>query len=149
MNPFATITALAERAVHLISLKNGWEVDLKTKNGRLDLFGEPKHSFPLTPDMIEASKAIKSSPTGGVRFTEIMTGYIYIGADIEDFVVAENVAKGAASLARLYLSVDVYSAKNRMLIGNPFLDFSDVPISDQAQRPCISCYGYLFLWCAF
>lgn len=128
MNPLATITALAERSVHLISLKNGWEVDLKTKNGRLDLFGEPKRSFPLTPDMIEASKAIKSlCPTdGGVRLTEVMDGHIHIGADIEDFAVAENVAKGASSSARFYLSVDAYSVENRMFIYNLSPNYSDV-----------------------
>jgi hypothetical protein len=50
---------------------------------------------------------------GGVRFTEIMDGHIYIGDDISDFIVAENVAKGASSSARFYLSVDAYSIKNR------------------------------------
>jgi len=113
VNPFATITALAERAVHFAAHQRGWETDLETKNGRLDLFGKPAKSFALTPDMVEAQEAIKASAsTSGVRFTEIMEGHIHIGDNIDDFEVAENVAKGASSAAKFYLSIDAYSVKN-------------------------------------
>jgi choline dehydrogenase-like flavoprotein len=33
VNPFATITALAERSVELVAQKKGIKIDLKTKNG--------------------------------------------------------------------------------------------------------------------
>ncbi|KAF2083168.1 FAD/NAD(P)-binding domain-containing protein [Saccharata proteae CBS 121410] len=112
VNPFATITALAERSVHLLSQKNDFEIDMQTKNGRLDLFGKPARSFELSPDMVEAQEAIKTTPGSGIRFTEIMDGHIHIGDDIEDFVVAENAAKGSASAARFYLSIDAYSVNN-------------------------------------
>ncbi|KAJ6588514.1 hypothetical protein B0H19DRAFT_1205902 [Mycena capillaripes] len=109
VNPFATITALAERSVNLIAKRNGLTVDMSA-NGKLDLFGKPAKSFPSSPDMVVAREAIRLAD--GVRFTEIMDGYINIGDDIVDFVVAENVAKGSSSSARFYLSVDAYSAKN-------------------------------------
>ncbi|KAL0580463.1 hypothetical protein V5O48_001533 [Marasmius crinis-equi] len=112
VNPLATITALAERSVDRIALQKKWKIDLATRNGKLDLFGEPAQSFPLTPEMKDAAKAIMcSAPGSGVRFTEIMDGHIYIGDDIDDFEVAENAAKGASSSARFYLSVDAYSVK--------------------------------------
>ncbi|KAK7042261.1 FAD/NAD(P)-binding domain-containing protein [Favolaschia claudopus] len=113
VNPFATITALAERSVHLIAKNIGCAIDT-SPNGKLDLLGRPAKSFPLTQDMLTAGEAIRSaSPLdGGIRFTEIMDGYIHVGDDIDDFVVAEDVAKGAASSAKFYLSVDVYSVKN-------------------------------------
>lgn len=101
VNPLATITALAERSVDLIAKKGGLTV-ATSKNGRLDLFGQPARFFGFTPDMVAASK----SSEGGVRFTEVMTGHIYIGDGIDDFDTAENLAKGAASFARLYISVD-------------------------------------------
>ncbi|KAJ6568346.1 hypothetical protein DFH09DRAFT_983153 [Mycena vulgaris] len=112
VNPFATITALAERSVDLIANDNGLTVST-LKNGRLDLFGKPATSFALTADMVAASKAIQSAAAsgGGIRFTEIMDGHIHIGY-IDDFVVAENIAKGASSSARFHLSVDVYSLKS-------------------------------------
>ncbi|KAJ7669030.1 hypothetical protein B0H17DRAFT_1247859 [Mycena rosella] len=114
VNPLATITALAERSVDFIARNNGWTID-PSKNGRLDLFGKPARSFPLTADMVAASKAIHStrpSEGGGIRFTEIMDGHMHIGAGVDDFVVAENIAKGAASFTKLYLSVDVHNVKN-------------------------------------
>ena len=63
--------------------------------------------------MVDAQEFISSSnSSGGVRFTEIMEGYIHIGNEIDDFEVAENVAKGAASSAKFKLSVDVYNESN-------------------------------------
>ena len=62
--------------------------------------------------MIIASEITSNArSTGGIRFTEIMEGYIHIGNDIEDFAVAENIARGSASLGRLYLSVDAYDVE--------------------------------------
>ncbi|KAL0568713.1 hypothetical protein V5O48_013266, partial [Marasmius crinis-equi] len=111
VNPLATITALAERSVHLIARQKGWEIDLTTKNGKLDLFGTPARSFPLTPDMAGIANAMNTPTDGGMQFTEIMDGHIYIGDDIEDFVVAENAAKGGSSSAHFYLSVDAFDVK--------------------------------------
>ncbi|KAJ6588572.1 hypothetical protein B0H19DRAFT_923787 [Mycena capillaripes] len=112
VNPFATITALAERSVDLITKSMGSKVDM-TKNGRLDLFGKPAKPLALSPDMVKASKAIQSAGSlKGIRFTEIMDGHIHIGDDIADYIVAEDVAKGASSSAKFYLSVDAYSVKN-------------------------------------
>ncbi|KAF5356668.1 hypothetical protein D9757_013201 [Collybiopsis confluens] len=106
VNPLATITALAERSVHLIAQQKGWEIDLATKNGKLDLFGPPAHSFPMTTDMVTINTSINSPTREGIHFTEIMDGHIYIGDDIDDFIVAENAAKASSSAARFYLSVD-------------------------------------------
>jgi hypothetical protein len=64
--------------------------------------------------MARTSAAIRTTGTlGGVRFTEVMQGYIHVGDDIADFDVAERKARGAASAAQLYLSVDAYSVDNR------------------------------------
>ncbi|KAF2741804.1 FAD/NAD(P)-binding domain-containing protein [Sporormia fimetaria CBS 119925] len=111
VNPFATITALAERSVDRITRKHDLQID-QTKNNNLDLVGNPARSFPFTPDMSKASEIISNAKNAtGIRFTEIMEGYIHIGYDIEDFTVAENIARGSASLGRLYLSVDAYDVE--------------------------------------
>ncbi|KAE9391530.1 FAD/NAD(P)-binding domain-containing protein [Gymnopus androsaceus JB14] len=111
VNPFATITALAERSVDYLAQSHSYTISL-VKNGALDLFGKPAKSFAMTPDMIEASNALSSTHTSGIRFTEIMEGHIYIGDDIDEFTVAENAAKGSSSSAKVYLSIDAYSVKN-------------------------------------
>ena len=130
MNPLATITALAERSVSLVLHKNSWEVNLITKNGRLDLFGEPKHSFLLTPDMQARQLSHHTLWVVVCDSPRSWDGHIHIGADIEDFAVAENVAKGASSSARFYLSVDTYSMENHMFIYDLSPNYSDVQVSD-------------------
>ncbi|THU97328.1 FAD/NAD(P)-binding domain-containing protein [Dendrothele bispora CBS 962.96] len=113
VNPLATITALAERSVHLIARQKGRDIDLATRNERLNLFGTPARPLPLTPDMEGTVNTLGSEPStdDSMHFTEIMDGHIYIGDDIEDFTVAENAAKGASSSARFYLSVDAYNVE--------------------------------------
>ena len=114
VNPFATITAMAERSLDLLSRKYGFEIDLETSNGKLDvLHGRPNKCWPLTDDMKEAQKSIqKSASESGVRFAEVMDGHLYIGDDIEDYDVCESRARGNGSTARFYLSVDTYSTKD-------------------------------------
>ncbi|KAF8242796.1 FAD/NAD(P)-binding domain-containing protein [Wilcoxina mikolae CBS 423.85] len=114
VNPFATITALAERSLDCLSKKNGFTIDLETSNGKLDLLkGTPRVTWPLTQDMMEAQKSIlDAAGESGVRFAEVMDGHLYVGDEIEDFKVAEKHAIGIGSTARFFLSVDTYSTKN-------------------------------------
>lgn len=63
--------------------------------------------------MVNAQSLVRLAPkSGGVRFTEILEGHLHIGDDIGDFAVAESVAKGSSSSARLYLSVETHSVEN-------------------------------------
>ena len=131
VNPFATITALAERSLDCLSKKNGFTINLEERNGKLDLLnGKPRVSWPLTEDMEEAQQAIlNAAGESGVRFAEVMDGHLYVGDEIEDFKVAERHAQGVGSTARFFLSVDTYSTKNResSLISSPFLFLSTYP----------------------
>ncbi|KAF1960770.1 FAD/NAD(P)-binding domain-containing protein [Byssothecium circinans] len=106
VNPFATITALAERICDLLLHERQLAAD-ETKNGKLDLFDQPKISYalPVDPELPYA----KMADGTGVRFSEVMDGHIYVGDDITDFEVARNTAKGASSAASLYITVDTFS----------------------------------------
>lgn len=44
----------------------------------------------------------------GLEFTEIMSGHIHIGAEIDDFETAQRIAKGNCEQARFFLSVHAY-----------------------------------------
>jgi hypothetical protein len=111
VNPFATITALAERNVEHVAAKWGIKIDYDTKNGLLDLFGPPAKRLSLTPDLKEAIAIIedaKQSDNSGTGFTEIMEGFIHVGGEIEDFAIAEEEARGTSSSARFFLSVHAW-----------------------------------------
>jgi hypothetical protein len=112
VNPFATITALAERCCSLLIEKNGWTVD-EAPNGQIDLFGMPAkcNRSSTCPKVNSTSiKSVKNSDD--LYFSEVLEGNIHTGGDIEDFTIADRVAKGASSSARLYLTVNIPSVKN-------------------------------------
>ncbi|CZR65496.1 related to cholesterol oxidase precursor [Phialocephala subalpina] len=134
VNPFATITALAERSVeHAAKLRLGRQpvpIDLETKNDILDLFADPhqyksekKIGAPLsrndTRRISEATDWIKTTrenKASGFGFSEVMSGYIHIGDGIkgdklEDYETAAKTAKGLCEEARFFLSVKAWDTE--------------------------------------
>ncbi|KAL5350902.1 hypothetical protein ACLOAV_004475 [Pseudogymnoascus australis] len=115
VNPFATITALAERSVELVARKQGINIDFETKNGILNLFGRP--SFPVLDNTdLQATEEIISdatdNQTSGIGFTEVMSGFIHIGDDIEDFETAAKVAQSGCEAAKFFLSVKSWNTRD-------------------------------------
>jgi GMC oxidoreductase len=118
VNPFATITALAERSVEGVANEKGITINYEYKGTSIsELFSwqgainwvAPQFGRALEKDMEQAQIAIaKSSMRGGARFTEILEGHLYVGDDIDDFSIAAEAAKGLCSTAKFYLSVDAW-----------------------------------------
>lgn len=85
----------------------GWIAN-ESPNETLDLFGKPRVSHPFSDEKADCNEAANQH---GVRFTEVMEGNIHIGKDITDFQLAYDTAKGSASTAKLYITVDVVEPK--------------------------------------
>ncbi|KAK4121687.1 FAD/NAD(P)-binding domain-containing protein [Parathielavia appendiculata] len=112
VNPFATITALAERSVELAAEDQHISINYGTKNGILNLFDSPK--YPVTTNEHEdqgidrlanvIAKA-KDSAKAGVEFTEVMSGFIHAGGEVEDFEDAAKKARSYGEAARFFLTV--------------------------------------------
>ena len=85
------------------------------QSGILNLFGKP--GFPVldntdlkaTEEMI--SDAVDNQ-TSGIGFTEVMSGFIHIGDDVEDFEIATKIARSGCEAARFFLSVKSWNTKN-------------------------------------
>ena len=128
VNPFATITALAERSVeHAAHSVIGRRIDFKTKNDILDLFADP-HQYAEecrqlervdtkgisdATRLVEATRAAKAN---GFGFSEIMSGFIHVGEGIqgdkvEDYETAAKTAKGLCEGARFFLSVKAWDTE--------------------------------------
>lgn len=130
VNPFATITALAERAVEHAATNLGLEIDLKTSNGILDLFGEPTRSKnpQHAKELLSASKFVKEtqlSKKSGFGFSEVMEGYIHVGDNMDgdekgDFEVAARTARGLCEGARFFLSVRSWDEQRSKSAVPPF-----------------------------
>ncbi|KAI9686139.1 MAG: hypothetical protein M1822_003794 [Bathelium mastoideum] len=116
VNPFATITALAERAVEGVAKKKGITIDYATANGPIDVSKLPAHS--PTSDHLDDLASVKAAETeiddaraagkAGTIFTEVMRGFIHIGDEIDDFLVAADQAEMECADAHFYLSVHAW-----------------------------------------
>ncbi|KAH8597036.1 glucose-methanol-choline oxidoreductase-like protein [Bisporella sp. PMI_857] len=134
VNPFATITALAERSVEHAAQYLGKRIDLETKNDILDLFQPPgqfsDETLRLRPRRVDtlriatASELVattKSEKASSFGFTEVMSGYIHYGDGVQgdkvaDYETAAKTARGLCEQARFFLSVkawDVETVINR------------------------------------
>jgi hypothetical protein len=50
--------------------------------------------------------------TSGIGFSEVMSGFIHIGEDIEDFDIATKIAQSGCEAARFFLSVKSWNTKD-------------------------------------
>ncbi|KAI1816726.1 FAD/NAD(P)-binding domain-containing protein [Poronia punctata] len=135
-NPFATITALAERSLDLYAQRKGLDISTE-ENQLLDLFGSPQHPAPRRRRKCEtqqrldereeetrishAHKSIMAArrlKDHGFGFTEVMSGHIhpmkgsYYRDDIEGYELAARTAKSLCETARFFLSVKAFDLRS-------------------------------------
>lgn len=138
-NPFATITALAERSLDLYAKRKGLNISAE-KNGLLDLFGSPKHpkyrrkrchaercvqlvEREEEEEIYHAHKSISSArrlKDGGFGFTEVMSGHIHrlhnsngsFRDHIDDYELAARTARSMCETARFFLSVQAFNTRS-------------------------------------
>ena len=118
VNPFATITALAERAIDHWCKANDLRIQTES-NGQLDFFGAPKRAPPQA-DVAENSQIVsalariteaRAVHAVGYDFTELMTGYVHCSDQMVDdtratYKLAARTAKRLAESARFFLSAE-------------------------------------------
>jgi hypothetical protein len=81
----------------------------------LNLFGKPKFSVIHDTDLKATEKLIavaRDDQTSGIGFTEVMSGFIHIGDDVEDFVLATKIARSECEAARFFLSVKSWNTED-------------------------------------
>lgn len=115
VNPFATITAVAERAVHEAANRSGLEIDYETTNGLLDLEKRPKHVWPMDGPLKRAHDTVHQAlncSSQGIAFTQVMSGFMNVEDDVKDFDVAFDSGTAAGATARFFLSVRAWNTDN-------------------------------------
>ena len=133
-NPFATITALAERSVEAYAVSKGLIISTE-RNGIIDLFGEPAHpplrnmppsqdssvleelgSMTMASDVVSSAKAMRAS---GFGFTEVMTGFVHHDPNLktderETYELAYRTARSRCESARFFLSVQSFDTASTL-----------------------------------
>ncbi|KAJ5779576.1 CAZyme family AA3 [Penicillium paradoxum] len=110
VNPLATIAALSERSISLITEKSGLSIDLRTKNQPLDTDSKPM--IPRDdPDHQDDTKTASNSI--GWQFTETMHGHICKGPDVGDFELSEAMGKGSSCQLRAFLTIEICRRKGK------------------------------------
>ncbi|KAK6075726.1 glucose-methanol-choline oxidoreductase [Seiridium cupressi] len=135
-NPLATITALAERAVHYYAERERLVIS-EQKNGILDLFGSPQFGYDGYEDsddenekeeiasISSVSDVIKSAQRmndGGFGFTEVMSGFIHHDQGLkqetqQSYDLAARIAESRCESARFFLSVQSFNT--RSIVNDP------------------------------
>ncbi|KAI1214631.1 FAD/NAD(P)-binding domain-containing protein [Annulohypoxylon truncatum] len=138
-NPFATITALAERSVDHYAKNQNLTIDM-TPNGVLDLFGAPEHTHAhnkkrgsvVHTDEVEEIAKIDTAKNAiitarrmndsGFGFTEVMSGYIHRDKglkrdNVDTYELAARTAKSLSETARFFLSVQSFNI--RSIVNDP------------------------------
>ena len=128
VNPFATITALAERSVEYAAKYRIFKpIDLTSKNEVLDLFADPyqivgsnsalhRKNTSRIGNATELVKSTRAAQANGFGFSEVMSGYIHVGDGvegdkIEDYQTAARTARGLCEEARFFLSVKAWDTE--------------------------------------
>ncbi|KAK4865103.1 hypothetical protein LT330_001726 [Penicillium expansum] len=139
VNPLATISALSERSVNLITERSELSIDLETVNQPLNAYSKPSITWDR---QYQQNSTKKSSQSIGWQFTETMHGHISMGSDIRSFALSERVGKGSSCAMRMFLTIELCRRGEKLR--EPFSRRMLTSPDSQYQGVCtgtISCYA--------
>lgn len=108
VNPLATISALAERSLNLITKDAGLIIDLESKNDHLEANSKPKISRSHRDSQNKARQASQTSQPIGWQFTENLFGYFSDRPGKRDPSVSETLGRGSSCAMRILATVEIW-----------------------------------------
>ncbi|KAF2126321.1 FAD/NAD(P)-binding domain-containing protein [Dothidotthia symphoricarpi CBS 119687] len=103
-----TSLALAERSCDIIIRDRDWKANNRD-NGILDFGGKPHITLPASSDLqLRAQQIQQVTTTAGLRFDEVLQGFLRVSDDDLDFETASKVAEQASSTAQLSITVSLH-----------------------------------------
>jgi hypothetical protein len=127
VNPIATISALSERSLGLISKRAGLAIDFESKNDILKADSKPKVSrshYDFQSSIRQNCKSISW------QFTENLFGYFSDRPGDRDPSVSESVGRGSSCAMRVLATIEIWRQEKGNTLQNPSVltDF-DMPRS--------------------
>ncbi|CAG8453825.1 11879_t:CDS:10 [Diversispora eburnea] len=116
VNPFLTISALAERICSLAAKDRRWDINYKLVDKEID-FSDPLVAWPRE---IMGPNAYEMWPpkTGSISFAEVMRGYFSTDVTIKDYKAAEMQAKTSNSTMQFLLNIIMFDVKTLSSLEN-------------------------------
>ncbi|KAF3387489.1 hypothetical protein F1880_001180 [Penicillium rolfsii] len=105
VNPLATISALSERSLSLITEKAGLTIDLERRNGILEPNSKPEVSRSRSDPHHSIRQNFKST---GWQFTENLFGYFSDKSGDRDFSISESLGKGSSCAMRILATIQLW-----------------------------------------
>ncbi|KAF9890820.1 hypothetical protein FE257_005391 [Aspergillus nanangensis] len=98
VNPLATITALAERSVDLLSQKYGFIIDTETPNGSLNGGSQARISNFSTHSSTIKEATMANIPIGW-QFSEVLRGNVWLTPEDMNYATSKNTGKNGGKIA--------------------------------------------------
>lgn len=105
VNLLATISALSERSLSLITKKAGLTIDFESKNGILEANSKPKVSRSRHDPHSSIRQTCEST---GWQFTENLFGYFSDRPGDRDFSTSESLGKGSSCTMRVLATIQLW-----------------------------------------
>ncbi|CAG8718465.1 2577_t:CDS:10, partial [Racocetra persica] len=113
VNPFLTISAMAERICDLAAKDQNWDINYELVNDQIN-FERPR--ITVWPD--ERKKFMWPPPNGVIAFTEVMKGYFSTEVITGDYRAAESQAKTSNSTMQFLISIFAFDVNTLVEFSN-------------------------------
>lgn len=115
INPLATISALSERSLSLITKRSGLTIDFEDKNDILSADSQPKVSRNRHDPQSSIRQTCKST---GWQFTENLFGYFSDKPGDRDFLVSESLGRGSSCAMRVLATIELWRQEKGNILQN-------------------------------
>ncbi|KAK9235613.1 Alpha/Beta hydrolase protein, partial [Lipomyces kononenkoae] len=148
VNPFLTITALAERTVELAAKDRGWVISPRRITQAID-FKSPAYAPPRPLRQVVRNRPGIIPSQGGIAFSEVMKGYF--GTDLlsDDYHTAESQGRASSSTMEVFLTIIAYDLRALVELDDHSADIvGTVSCRALSADPLLVCQGSRFrLFC--
>ncbi|KAK9250884.1 hypothetical protein V1507DRAFT_327650 [Lipomyces tetrasporus] len=151
VNPFLTITAVAERMAELAARDRGWVINphivTREINFKAPAFAPSKPVLQVANDLqANSSWSLTTLPSkGGIAFSEVMKGYF--GTDVlsEDYHTAECQGRASSTTMDVFLTIIAYDLRTLVSLDDHSADIAGtVSCRALSEDPLLVCAGSRF-----
>ncbi|KAK9244239.1 hypothetical protein V1506DRAFT_334979 [Lipomyces tetrasporus] len=147
VNPFLTISAIAERTVELAARDRGWVINPRIITHPVD-FKAPAYAPPRSQTDLYAIRNGFLTPApaeGGIAFSEVMKGHFGTGVASEDYEFADRQGRSSSTAMDVFLTIIAYDLHALVSLDDHSADIAGtVSCRALSDDPLLVCAGSRF-----